>query len=277
MLAVDVVRYQGEPVALVAADHPEIARRAAAEDRRRLRVARAGHRRRRGAATRQRRRLHPGGNLVRHLKIRKGDADPIADVVVVAATTRSACRTRRSSGRSPGWRCPPRTAASTCTSPPSGCTSTSARSARRSACRPDQVRLHAGRRRRRVRRPRGPVDARARLPARAAHRQAGEDGLQPRGVVLRPRAPAPRDDALRVRRRPRRHAGLRPGRRSTSTAAPTRPAPRPSSATPARWASAPTTIPNVHMDCYGAYTNNPPCGAMRGFGCGAGRVRRTRR
>ena len=29
MLAHDVVRYQGEPVALVAADHPEIARRAA--------------------------------------------------------------------------------------------------------------------------------------------------------------------------------------------------------------------------------------------------------
>ena len=30
VLAMDVVRYQGEPVALVAADHPETARRAAA-------------------------------------------------------------------------------------------------------------------------------------------------------------------------------------------------------------------------------------------------------
>jgi CO/xanthine dehydrogenase Mo-binding subunit len=28
----------------------------------------------------------------------------------------------------------------------------------------------------------------------------------------------------------------------------------------------PYVVPNVHMDCYGAYTNNPPCGAMRGFG-----------
>ena len=28
----------------------------------------------------------------------------------------------------------------------------------------------------------------------------------------------------------------------------------------------PYEIPNIHMDCYGAYTNNPPCGAMRGFG-----------
>jgi CO/xanthine dehydrogenase Mo-binding subunit len=29
----------------------------------------------------------------------------------------------------------------------------------------------------------------------------------------------------------------------------------------------PYNIPNVQVDCYGVYTNNPPCGAMRGFGC----------
>ena len=28
----------------------------------------------------------------------------------------------------------------------------------------------------------------------------------------------------------------------------------------------PYEIPNIHLDCYGSYTNNPPCGAMRGFG-----------
>jgi CO/xanthine dehydrogenase Mo-binding subunit len=28
----------------------------------------------------------------------------------------------------------------------------------------------------------------------------------------------------------------------------------------------PYVVPNVSIDCYGAYTNNPPCGAMRGFG-----------
>jgi CO/xanthine dehydrogenase Mo-binding subunit len=28
----------------------------------------------------------------------------------------------------------------------------------------------------------------------------------------------------------------------------------------------PYVVPNVHVDSYGAYTNNPPCGAMRGFG-----------
>jgi CO/xanthine dehydrogenase Mo-binding subunit len=28
----------------------------------------------------------------------------------------------------------------------------------------------------------------------------------------------------------------------------------------------PYVVPNVHLDAYGVYTNNPPCGAMRGFG-----------
>jgi CO/xanthine dehydrogenase Mo-binding subunit len=28
----------------------------------------------------------------------------------------------------------------------------------------------------------------------------------------------------------------------------------------------PYNVPNVSVDCWGAYTNNPPCGAMRGFG-----------
>jgi CO/xanthine dehydrogenase Mo-binding subunit len=28
----------------------------------------------------------------------------------------------------------------------------------------------------------------------------------------------------------------------------------------------PYVVPNASMDCYGVYTNNPPCGAMRGFG-----------
>ena len=119
-------------------------------DRRRLRGARAGHRRPRRARPRHGspsgsapggpagRRAQPGGraaapegNLVRHLKIRKGDAEAAAPAATSScrATTRSACRTRPSSGRSPGSPCPPRTAASTCTWRRSGCTSTSGRSA----------------------------------------------------------------------------------------------------------------------------------------------------
>ncbi len=130
VLAIDVVRYQGEPVALVAADHPETARQAIEEDRRRLRRARAGHRRRGGAAAPASPQLHPHGNLVRHVKVRTRRPGPAADVVV-PATTRSACRTRPSSARSPGSPCPTRSAASTSTSRPSGCMSTATRSARR--------------------------------------------------------------------------------------------------------------------------------------------------
>ncbi|MDT8915508.1 xanthine dehydrogenase subunit D [Amycolatopsis sp. PS_44_ISF1] len=81
VLADDVVRYQGEPVALVAADHPETARRAM----KRIKVsyevlepvtdseaAVDGV----GAS------LHEGGNVVRHVRIRRGSAEAAADVVV---------------------------------------------------------------------------------------------------------------------------------------------------------------------------------------------------
>jgi xanthine dehydrogenase D subunit len=102
VLADDVVRYQGEAVALVAADHPETARQAA----KRIRVdyqvwepvtdARAalGHpdwnqvheespdtvELSRSAAP-----IHPKGNLLRHVKIRKGDPQARAAVVVTGS------------------------------------------------------------------------------------------------------------------------------------------------------------------------------------------------
>jgi xanthine dehydrogenase D subunit len=81
VLASGEVRYEGEPVALVAADHPETARRAA----RRIRVDYEPL----PAVTDPRRALdddaplvNPGGNLVRHLKLRRGDAAATAPVVV---------------------------------------------------------------------------------------------------------------------------------------------------------------------------------------------------
>jgi xanthine dehydrogenase D subunit len=69
VLAFDFVRYWGEPVALVAADHPEQARRAAEKVRVRYEV------------------LEPvtaaeEGKVLRHVKIRHGDQDARADVVV---------------------------------------------------------------------------------------------------------------------------------------------------------------------------------------------------
>jgi xanthine dehydrogenase D subunit len=81
VLATGVVRYQGEPVALVAADHPEVARQAAKKvvveyeplqgvtDPRRALDPDAPQ-------------LHEHGNVVRHLKLRKGEESPSAPVVV---------------------------------------------------------------------------------------------------------------------------------------------------------------------------------------------------
>jgi xanthine dehydrogenase D subunit len=81
VLAWEDVRYQGEPVALVAADHPETARRAADRvtvDYEELdplidpEAAMAD-----GAPP-----LHPKGNVLRHIRIRHGDQDATAEVVV---------------------------------------------------------------------------------------------------------------------------------------------------------------------------------------------------
>ena len=84
VLAADLVRYAGEPVALVAADHPETARLAAsriAVDYEVLPPVTDPV----AALAPDAPALHPGGNLVRHLKIRKGDPEPRADVVVTGS------------------------------------------------------------------------------------------------------------------------------------------------------------------------------------------------
>ncbi len=81
VLASDVVRYQGEPVALVAADHPETARRAmkrivvSYEELEPVTDSEA-------AVAGEGPSLHEGGNVVRHVKIRRGPQDVPADVVV---------------------------------------------------------------------------------------------------------------------------------------------------------------------------------------------------
>ncbi|HZD02124.1 MAG TPA: xanthine dehydrogenase subunit D [Actinomycetes bacterium] len=81
VLAFPEVRYQGEPVALVAADHPEVARRAAervAVDYQVLEpLVDAEAAIAEGAPP-----LHPGGNVLRHVRIRRGDQRAAADVVV---------------------------------------------------------------------------------------------------------------------------------------------------------------------------------------------------
>ncbi|MDT4956729.1 MAG: hypothetical protein QOD31_528 [Pseudonocardiales bacterium] len=90
VLAVDEVRYTGEPVAIVAADHPETARRAAAKIVVDYEVL--------DPITDSRTAMSPdsplvhttptqdhypgGGNILRHVRIRRGDPTLTADVVV---------------------------------------------------------------------------------------------------------------------------------------------------------------------------------------------------
>jgi CO/xanthine dehydrogenase Mo-binding subunit len=81
VLAWEDVRYQGEPVALVAADHPETARRAAAlvaVDYEVLDPVVDPQ----AAMAPEAPPLHPKGNVLRHIRIRHGDQDATAEVVV---------------------------------------------------------------------------------------------------------------------------------------------------------------------------------------------------
>jgi xanthine dehydrogenase D subunit len=91
VLAINHVRYQGEPVAIVAADHPETARRAAdaiVVDYRELEPLTDAEAAMRPEApelhpdTPDTPRLHGTGNVLRHLRINHGDPDAPADVVV---------------------------------------------------------------------------------------------------------------------------------------------------------------------------------------------------
>jgi CO/xanthine dehydrogenase Mo-binding subunit len=76
VLAVDQVRYQGEPVAIVAADHPELARRAADAIVVEYEPREAVTDPRRAAFDPDCPRVQPGGNLVRHQPVRTGAFAP---------------------------------------------------------------------------------------------------------------------------------------------------------------------------------------------------------
>ena len=91
VLAINHVRYQGEPVAIVAADHPETARRAADAIVVEYEVLEPLTDAERAMApdapelhpdTPDTPRLHGSGNVLRHLRINHGDPEATADVVV---------------------------------------------------------------------------------------------------------------------------------------------------------------------------------------------------
>ena len=132
VLAIDQVRYQGEAIAIVAADHPETARHAAAQIEVEFEPLDAGHRSRARRSTPSRSTPAATSCATCTSSTATRTRPPTSSS---PASTRSACRTRPSSARSPASRCRPRTAASTSSSPPSGCTSTATRSPPASTCR----------------------------------------------------------------------------------------------------------------------------------------------
>ncbi len=263
VLAADVVRYQGEPVALVAADHPEIARRAAQKIGMDYQVlepvtdARAALRP--GAPW-----LHPDGNLVRHLKIRKGDPAPAADVVVTGEYT-VGMQDQAFLGPEAGL------------AVPDGAGGVDLYVAtqwlhadQRQVCAalglpPEQVRLSlAG--------VGGAFGGREDLSMHVhACLLALHTGMPVKMVYNR-------EESFfgHVHRHPAtmryEHGASRDGTLAYVRAEIYLDGGSYASSTPAVVGNAgtmgigPYVVPNVHVDAYGAYTNNPPCGAMRGFG-----------
>ena len=75
VLAFDQVRYQGEPVAVVAADHPETARHAAAQVEVDFEVLDPVTDPEKAFDAEP---LHPSGNLLRHVHIGHGDPSATA-------------------------------------------------------------------------------------------------------------------------------------------------------------------------------------------------------
>ena len=217
VLASDRVRYFGEAVAIVAAEEPEQARRAAAAVRVEYEPLEPVTDPERATEMEP---LHPDRptmghgyrddprpNVVRSLVIRRGDPDAPADVTVegmydVGQQDQAFLGPESGIAIPDGeggvdihvatqWLHVDRDQVAPCLGTRSGAGADPPRGRRRG-----------------VRRARGPLHADPRGAARAAHRPAGEDRLQPRGVVRRPHPPPSRADLGRAPRDAGRPARL---------------------------------------------------------------------
>jgi xanthine dehydrogenase D subunit len=255
VLAEDEVRFQGEPVALVAADHPETARRAAALIAAELEPL--------PPLTDPERAL-AAGRLVRHVRIEHGDPGAHAEVVV---------RGEYEVGMQDQAFLGPESGLAT----PSGdggvelAVATQWLHADR-----DQVAASLGL---------APEKVRITLAGVGGAFGAREDiSMQVHACLLALRTGRPvkmsygREESFagHVHRHPARlryeHGATADGRlvyvrarvlldggayASTTGAV---------CSNAASFACGPYVVPNARVDAYGLYTNNPPCGAMRGFG-----------
>ncbi|HET8591274.1 MAG TPA: xanthine dehydrogenase subunit D [Nakamurella sp.] len=265
VLAVDRVRYQGEPVAIVAADHPETARRAAAAivvEYRPLDPVTDPESAIDGSAPP----LHPNGNVVRHVPIRRGDlaaARAAAEVVVTGEYT-VGMQDQAFLGPESGLAIPAEDGVELFVAT-QWLHVDRDQIAEALGMRPDQVRIT--------------------LAGVGGAFGAREDlSMQIHACLLALATNRPvkfvysREESFfgHVHRHPARmhyeHGATADGRLLYVQARIVLDGGAYASSTPAVVANAatlgagPYRVDAVHIDGYGVYTNNPPCGAMRGFG-----------
>jgi len=282
VLAFDEVRYQGEPVVIVAADHPETARRAAAlvvvdyevvEPVTDPREA-VGHPDwkpvhdepgERTAMSRDRAPVHPHGNIVRHQRIRFGDPDAVTADVVVQGDYEVGMQDQAFLGPESGLAVPAddggvdlyvatqwlhvdrRQMSGALALPEEKIRLTLAGVGGAFGAREDlSMQVHACMLALRTGRPVKMVYSREESFFGHVHRHP---------ALMRYEHGADRDGRLVY---VRAHILLDGGAYTSSTPAVVGNA--------STLGVGPYDVPNVGMDCWGVYTNNPPCGAMRGFG-----------
>jgi xanthine dehydrogenase D subunit len=263
-LAEDVVRYQGEAVALVAADHPETARRAAEKIAVTYEVlpALTDPRRALDADAPQ---VHAGGNLVRKMQIRRGDPAPTAPVVV-ALDFEVGMQDQAFLGPESGLAVPAEDGGVELHVATQWLHVDQGQICRVLGLAPEKVRLHlagvggafGGREDLSMHvhacllalhtgRPVKMSYSREESFFGHVHRHPAwlryEFGAEPDGTLVYARADILFDGGAYAS-----STGAVVGNGGTLGLGPYR-------------------IPNVHVNARGVYTNNPPCGAMRGFGC----------
>jgi CO/xanthine dehydrogenase Mo-binding subunit len=263
VLAWDQIRYQGEAVALVAADHPEVARRAAARIAVHYQVlppvtdARAALAP--GAPA-----LHEGGNLVRHVRIRKGRPDVHADVVI-CGEYQVGMQDQAFLGPESGLAVPAEDGGIDLFVATQWLHADQSQIAASLGLPEDKVRItlsgvggafgaredlsmqiHACMLALRTGKPVKMVYSRAESFFGHVHRHPAslryEHGSTADGTLVYVKADIVLDGGAYA---------------SSSPAV---------AANASTLGIGPYEVPHVEMDCYAAYTNNPPCGAMRGFG-----------
>ena len=263
VLASDVVRYAGEPVALVAADHPEVARVAARKitvDYEVLQPITDAV----AALEPGTPQLHPGGNLVRHLKIRKGDPAPRADLVVTT-TYDIGMQDQAFLGPEAGLAVPDGAGGIDLFVSTQWLHADQRQVCAALGLPPDRVRLTLA----------GVGGAFGGREDLSMHVHACLLALHTGKPV---KMMYSREESFfgHVHRHPARityeHGANRDGALVYVKASIHLDGGAYASSTPAVVGNAgtmgagPYVVPNVHIDAYGVYTNNPPCGAMRGFG-----------